>query len=46
MTLTDVTCYVRLNNYIKKAGANSNQIESFTANIAKSQEPQILFELD
>jgi hypothetical protein len=42
MTLSDVAVNIRLNNYIQKLGANSEQIELFIANIANSQEPQKL----
>jgi hypothetical protein len=42
MTLSDVAANVRLNNYIQKLGANVEQIESFIANIANSQDPQKL----
>ena len=36
--------HVRLNNYIQKLGADSEQIESFVANIANSEEPQKLID--
>ena len=42
MTLSDVVAHVRLNNYIQKSGANSEQMESLITNIANSQEPQKL----
>ena len=44
MTLSDVAANVRLNNYIQKLGANLEQIESFIANIANSQDPQKLID--
>lgn len=42
MTFNDLAPIVRLNNYIKKLGADFKQIESFISNIADSQEPQKL----
>jgi hypothetical protein len=44
MTLSDMAENVRLNNYIRKSGADSQQIESFVANIANSHEPQKLID--
>ena len=44
MTLSDVAVNIRLNGYIQKLGANSEQIESFIANITNSQEPQKLID--
>jgi hypothetical protein len=36
---------VRLYNYIKKLGANQDQIESFIANLANSPEPEKLIDV-
>jgi hypothetical protein len=44
MTLSDMAEHVRLNNYIQKSGADLEQIESFIANIAVSEEPQKLID--
>jgi 5'-3' exonuclease len=43
--LSDLVCFVRLNNYIQKLGANQDQIESFIANLANSPEPERLIEV-
>ena len=45
ITLNDHASQIRLNNYIKRMGANLEQIESFIANIAGSQEPQKLVDI-
>ena len=39
MTLSDVASHVRLNNFIKKLGANLDQIESLIGNLLKSDMP-------
>jgi hypothetical protein len=44
ITSDDQASLVRLNNYIKKLGANFGQIESFITNIANSPEPEKLIE--
>jgi hypothetical protein len=44
MTLSDMAEHVRLNNYIRKLGADLEQIESLVSNIANSYEPQKLID--
>ena len=44
MILSDMAEHVRLNNYIQKLGANSEQIESFIANIVNLEEPEKLID--
>ena len=43
--LSDIASSTRLSNYIKKLGANQDQIESFIANIANSSEPEKLIDV-
>lgn len=43
-TFNDLSPLVRLNNCIKKMGADFDQIESFIANIADSEDPQKLID--
>ena len=45
ITFDDLASLVRLNNYIKKLGADFGQVESFIANITNSQEPQKLIDI-
>jgi hypothetical protein len=45
LSLGEHACSVRLNNYIKKLGANQDQIESFIANLANSPEPEKLIDV-
>jgi hypothetical protein len=42
MAFNDLASIVRLNNYIKKLGADFDQIESFISNIAKSEDQQMI----
>jgi hypothetical protein len=43
--LSDLACSFRLNNYIKKLGANEDKIESFIVNLANSSEPEKLIDV-
>ncbi len=43
--LSDLACSFRLNNYIKKLGANQGQIESFIANLANFPDPGKLIDV-
>jgi len=43
--LIDIASSIRLSNYIKKLGANQDQIESFIANLANSPEPEKLIDV-
>jgi hypothetical protein len=45
ISLSEIACSVRLNNYIEKLGANQDQIESFIANLANSPEPEKLIDV-
>src|SRR5207245_499267 len=40
LTLSDLGPSLRLYNYVKKLGANQDQIESFIANLAGSPDPE------
>jgi hypothetical protein len=44
ITLNDLASLIRLNNYIKKLGAEFGKIESFIANIASVSDPQKLID--
>jgi hypothetical protein len=44
INLGALTSSIRLENHVKKLGANLEQIESFIANIVNSQEPHILID--
>src|SRR5207245_8705916 len=43
--LSDIASSIRLINYIRKLGANQDQIESFVANLANSPEPEKLIDV-
>jgi division protein CdvB (Snf7/Vps24/ESCRT-III family) len=43
-TFNDFASLVRLNNFIKKLGADLDQVELFISNIDKSEDPQKLFD--
>ncbi|MGC1930351.1 MAG: helix-turn-helix domain-containing protein [Candidatus Nitrosopolaris sp.] len=45
ISLSELACSVRLNNYIQKLGANQDQIESFIANLANSPQPAKLIDV-
>jgi hypothetical protein len=45
LNLSKHACSIRLNNYIKNIGTNSDEIESFIANLANSPEPEKLIDV-